>query len=159
MNFDESSLSEISNRLTVLKNVSLFSFLEDEALLTIAQEAQSREVIEDEFIFHEGDDPDGLYVILSGEIQIVKGDIPLAILRKNDFFGEVALLNFTRRLASAKALTNGMLLYLDLSTIDEIFSTFPQFLLEIADLVLGYLDRELSKQEKMTPLFSFWVKK
>jgi CRP-like cAMP-binding protein len=67
-------------------------------------------------IFEEGDTGRDLYIIQSGSVQIKKttpkGKIEMAIFRKGDFFGDMALLQSLPRYASAYALGNTKLLIL-----------------------------------------------
>ena len=58
-------------------------------------------------IFNERDDKEEMYLIDSGEIQIVKTigdvDVNIASLGSGDFFGEMTLITGSRRVASAIA--------------------------------------------------------
>ncbi len=60
-------------------------------------------------IFNEQDEKDEMYLIDSGEIQIVKTigdvDVNIASLSTGDFFGEMTLITGSRRVASAIAFT------------------------------------------------------
>jgi len=55
-----------------------------------------------DYVFREGDEPDGFMLLLSGELQVMKrspsGKMrPLRVLKAGDFFGETALLTHNRR--------------------------------------------------------------
>ncbi len=60
-----------------------------------------------ETIFEEGDVGRDLYIVQSGEVKIVKNvkdhNVELAVFRKGDFFGDMALLQSIPRYASAFA--------------------------------------------------------
>lgn len=66
-----------------------------------------------EWVFKEGDAGDGLYLIRSGMIQIIKqsGDnkLALATLSKDEVFGEIAIFSDKPRVAGAIALVNSEL--------------------------------------------------
>ena len=66
-----------------------------------------------EWVFKEGDPGDGLYLIRSGMIQIIKqsGDnkLALATLSKDEVFGEIAIFSDNPRVAGAIALVNSEL--------------------------------------------------
>ncbi len=61
-------------------------------------------------IFNEQDEKEEMYLIDSGEIQIVKTigdvDVNIASLSTGDFFGEMTLITGSRRVASAIAFTD-----------------------------------------------------
>jgi CRP-like cAMP-binding protein len=73
-----------------------------------------------EVIFNERDEGDEMYFIDSGEIQIVKaiGDVEkfIAGLSSGNFFGEMALITGSRRVASAIAFTDCNLHAMDKET-------------------------------------------
>jgi len=60
-----------------------------------------------EFVFEEGDTSRDLFIIQEGEIEIYKktgmGELKLAVFRRGDFFGDMALLQGGYRFAGAKA--------------------------------------------------------
>jgi NADH dehydrogenase len=62
-----------------------------------------------EYVFRQGDSGDALYIISSGEVEVVKqenGDCRvLAVLHSGDMFGELALLHGTTRSASVRCRT------------------------------------------------------
>ena len=61
-----------------------------------------------EVIFHKGDIGNFLYIIQSGKVEVLdcsEGElVQITVLEKGDFFGEMALLNEKRRLATARCL-------------------------------------------------------
>lgn len=71
-----------------------------------AQE-QVRQFNDGESIFLEGDESREMYVVVSGEVTVVKksakGEVVLATMKKGDFVGEMSLLESLPRSASAKA--------------------------------------------------------
>lgn len=63
----------------------------------------------DEVIFHEGDFGDYLYIVVSGQVEALKKQdgkmTQIATLGPGEYFGEMALLNERRRLATIRCLT------------------------------------------------------
>ena len=83
-------------------------------------------------IVHQGNREKRMYIILKGEVQINLCDeikeVELAVLKKNDFFGEISLFNDTPRSASAVALGNVELTYLDSDAeLDRFLAKNPGF--------------------------------
>ena len=62
-----------------------------------------------ENVFVEGDDSREMYVVIEGEVEIVKavhgGEVSLARLMRGDFLGEMSLLESLPRSATARAIT------------------------------------------------------
>jgi hypothetical protein len=81
-------------------------------------------------VFAEGDTGSEMYIIQSGEIEILKeGDGQehrLAVLEEGDFFGEMAILENMPRTASARAITDCHLVRIDRSTFDQLVRNDPE---------------------------------
>jgi CRP-like cAMP-binding protein len=62
---------------------------------------------DDEFVFVEGDTSRDLFIIQEGEVEIIKqserGELKLAVFKRGDFFGDMALLQGGHRFAGARA--------------------------------------------------------
>lgn len=60
-------------------------------------------------VFHEGDRPDGMYVVLSGKVRVFREreghETTLAVLNPGDFFGEMGLFDGRPRSATVVAVT------------------------------------------------------
>jgi CRP-like cAMP-binding protein len=102
MNFETDILIDI------LKNLSLFRSLNYGALKELTFLFGERVFQGGETIFEENDSGKSLLVILSGEVRItqrasVSGEETLTVLKKGDFFGEMALLEDLPRSATAIA--------------------------------------------------------
>ena len=94
--------------IDILKGLSLFSELSYGAVKELAYLFSERVFHRDESILEENDSGNSLMVILSGEVRITQraelsGEETLTVLRKGDFFGEMALLEDLPRSATAIA--------------------------------------------------------
>lgn len=82
------------------------------------------------FIFKEGETGGEMYIIQTGEVEILKlshGESHrLAVLEEGDFFGEMAILEDLPRTASARAHTDCGLLRIDHSTFDQLIRHNPE---------------------------------
>ena len=81
----------------MLGDVELFRNLSDRALQEIIVVMTTHEYERGEAIFKEGDEGDGLYLLLTGEVRIAKhipglGEEALAFLPSGSCFGEMALI-------------------------------------------------------------------
>jgi CRP/FNR family cyclic AMP-dependent transcriptional regulator len=100
-------LSQRNNpRLQLLKNVVLFKDLTWRDLAMVDSLMHERSYIADEVIFDEGEEGQGLFLVLSGRVKItLPADVDnvLIDLGPGAFFGEVALLDQSVRTAQARA--------------------------------------------------------
>jgi CRP-like cAMP-binding protein len=93
-------------RLQLLKNVVLFKDLNMRELAMVSGLMHSREYLAEEVIFDEGEEGQGLFLVLSGRVKIVlpaSANNLLLDLGPGAFFGEVALLDQSVRTAQARA--------------------------------------------------------
>lgn len=81
-----------------------------------------------EIIFHEGDIGDYLYIIMEGEVEVLKQregkDVRVATLGQGAFFGEYALLNERKRTATIRALKPTDLIALQKSDFGTLVANF-----------------------------------
>jgi CRP/FNR family cyclic AMP-dependent transcriptional regulator len=94
-------------RLQLLKNVVLFKDLSTRELAMVNGLMHERSYIADEVIFDEGEEGQGLFLVLSGRVKITlpaNVDTVLIELGPGAFFGEVALLDQSVRTAQARAI-------------------------------------------------------
>jgi CRP-like cAMP-binding protein len=100
----------------------------------LVERFRAREVRRGDTIIHEGHQVDGLYVVLSGEVAISKGEQPLARLREGELFGEMSLLQRTPANATVTAARNTSLLRLPREDFDTLILTHPQILALVSEL-------------------------
>ena len=104
-------------------------------------------------IFNERNEGDEMYFIGSGEIQIVKTigdvDVNIASLSTGDFFGEMALITGSRRVASAIAFTDCNLHAMDKKTFTTNITNNSDF----ANMVLMTLASRLEEIDLGFALF------
>ncbi len=96
----------------MLHSLPLLADLSKRELAVVNGLMHDRNYLKGEIIFDEGDDGQALYVILSGRVAIVRQQdpqSPLSILERGQFFGELALLDDSPRMAQARAEENCVL--------------------------------------------------
>ncbi|HBL25214.1 MAG TPA: hypothetical protein DD490_00080 [Acidobacteria bacterium] len=108
-----------------------------------------RELQEGEYIFREGDLGTEMYIIHEGKIEILNKvggkEMPLAILEKGDFFGEMSILEDMPRAATARALTPAKVVEINGSTFDEMLHDNP----EVAVRMMRKLSRRLRETDDL----------
>ena len=114
----------------MLKNIPLFSCLNDPELATIERVAIKKTFPKNTILFSEGDRTDSLYVICDGRVKVTINDdegkeIILSILGKGEYFGEMALLDDEPRSASVVTKETTQLLVLSKNDFMNFFSSNP----------------------------------
>jgi CRP/FNR family transcriptional regulator, cyclic AMP receptor protein len=102
-------------RLQLLKNVVLFKDLNMRELAMVNSMMHERRYIADEVIFDEGEEGQGLFLVLSGRVKITlpqNVDQVLIELGPGAFFGEVALLDSSIRTAQARTIEDSQIVAL-----------------------------------------------
>lgn len=125
--------------ITRLKKINLFKNLAIETLQVLAECCISRDMADGEIIFNEGDEGDGLYIIDSGRVAITKNGTLIRELSETDYFGELALLADIPRFATATAIAEGALFYIDKQDFDKVTDEIPEIMKNINKQVITYL--------------------
>lgn len=83
-------------------------------------------------IFFEGDLGNEMYIIKSGGVEIIRemgdGELVLANLVENEFFGEMALFGDSKRTATVRAVDDSELLIVSKNMLDAQFKKIPEWL-------------------------------
>ena len=93
----------------MLRSCRVFESLDDDELSTIVEIAERVEVAADESIFEQGSAAEHFYVMVDGTADVVRDGQFAAQLGPGDFFGEMALFNRQRRVATVRATTDATL--------------------------------------------------
>lgn len=125
-------------------------------LAAIEQHAQTLPFYTNDIIFSEGDDPDGVYFIRSGEVAILTRKFTdqeqLSSLKTGEYFGEMAVLNKSKRGASAVALSDGELLILDQPSFLALMETGNDTATRINDLLATRYEELILTEDVMASL-------
>lgn len=91
-----------------------------------------------EILVTEGQPSDGLYVVLTGEVAVTRGEgfeeKTLARLHESDVFGEMSLLERGPATATVRTLRRSMLLKLPAEAFSDLMMTHPQILEVVSEL-------------------------
>jgi predicted acylesterase/phospholipase RssA/CRP-like cAMP-binding protein len=141
---------------TAIEESSLFKNLSAEAKSELRDSLAWKVLRSGEALFREGDRGDALYLIVSGRIRLFQahhdGNLSpteaerlLAELGKGDVLGEMALLTHEPRSATAYAIRDTQLAYLDRPSFDRIVAAYPQ---EMLSLFVGKIAERLRQQNQ-----------
>ncbi|MEQ9642198.1 MAG: cyclic nucleotide-gated ion channel [Alphaproteobacteria bacterium] len=126
----------------MVARVPLFARLDATAIARIATLLRAREVPRGYTIMRQGDDGDGLYVVVSGQVEILLDGTP-ARLGPGEFFGEIALLERTPRVATVIALGDCRLLLLESHEFYQVMDDYP----ELREAVEAVAKRRVAKAD------------
>jgi uncharacterized protein YhbP (UPF0306 family) len=88
---------------------SVFRDLPEQEVETLATQLRTVEVSAGDVVVRQGAPADKFFIIIDGEVEVIREDEgearKLATLKRGQFFGEIAILRNTPRMATVKALT------------------------------------------------------
>ena len=96
---------------------------------------RARDVQRGEVLVKQGQPSDGLYVVLSGEVEVEANGKRIAGLKEGQVFGEMSLMTRSAASATVKAARRTSLLRLPKQDFDELILSHPQVLEHIATLI------------------------
>jgi len=91
------------------------------------KESDTLQLAPGDFLFHEGDKGDKMYVLLEGEMEILLGDLVLETARPGALIGEMALIDESPRTANAVAKTACRLAQIDRRRFHFLVQQTPHF--------------------------------
>ncbi len=101
---------EVNLKIETIHNMPIFKYLTYKELVKIMNITHVVEVAEGKQIIKDGEDGEELFIILSGDVKVHKGDTLLVNLSDGDHFGEMALIDKAPRSADVTAQTPTKLL-------------------------------------------------
>lgn len=124
----KNSSNNITNydEMSYLHNAKLFSSLDFNALFALALSTYSQDFKTGCNIISQGNDADSLYIITSGEVEVIIDGKNINTLKDGDYFGEIAIISNIQRTATIKAKTDCSTLILSKSEFKELIYDNPR---------------------------------
>ncbi len=115
----------LEDRKKILRNIDLFSFLNDNELDILVSNVQVKVYNKDDIIIREGDKGDSMFMLVEGLLNVfVRNqdgfDVFVGNITAGDFFGEMSLFTGEARSATVKARTNCLIFEIDKEIISPI---------------------------------------
>jgi small-conductance mechanosensitive channel/CRP-like cAMP-binding protein len=144
---------EIEQRLGALRKVDLFSGLSAKLQRQLADQLELAPFARGESITHEGDEDDGLYMIVDGDavVRIGSGreERDVARLGSGQFFGEMSLMTGEARTASVIAATDLICYRINKAAFQQVLEETPAIADQIAEvLVMRRTALEAARDER-----------
>ena len=125
----------LNEEVELLKGVPIFSKIEPAKLKLLAFTSERLNFAGGQEVCHQGDLGDAMYVILGGTADVLidtpGGQIAVAEMKKNSFFGEIAILCDVPRTATIKARESLATLKISKDLFYRLVAEFPQMAVEI----------------------------
>ena len=134
-----------------MREIGLFGALSDEFLEHLVSTLTVLRILPGEPIFREGDPAREMYVVLDGEIEVLKKsrrgrETRVAILGPNDCFGEMSIIDMQARSATVRALGPAKLLRISTEEMDALY----RHDLKSYTLIVLNIARDLSRRLRVT---------
>lgn len=127
-----------------MSETMLFAGLDDDALAKVVEAGRDLEMRRGDVLFREGDDPDELFVVLSGRIAIANKSIDgresmVALMEEGDLFGEMGLFDGRGRSAEARALETSVVTAVPYGPVRNLYQDDPALLWRVVAMLAGRL--------------------
>jgi CRP/FNR family cyclic AMP-dependent transcriptional regulator len=129
---------------TLISETILFAGLDDDALAKVVEAGRDLEMRRGDLLFREGDDPDELFVVVSGRIAIANKSIDgresmVALMEEGDLFGEMGLFDGRGRSAEARALETSVVTAVPYGPVRNLYENDPALLWRVVAMLAGRL--------------------
>jgi len=119
-------MAESPPNLDELRQVGLFGAVSDEVLEFLAAKLVVMHSAPGDLVFHEGDAARDMFVVMSGEMEVLKKshqgvEARVALLGPGDWFGEMSILDVQPRSASVRVLAPSRVLRIAASDLDALY--------------------------------------
>lgn len=133
-----------TTNIDFLKNIPIFSELDDETLQKIYKSGLVQNFRKNSVILSEEDAGSAMFFIVEGKVKVSRSsgdgkEVILAILNESDFFGEMAILDGMARSATVTAVEDSKLFIIQRAEFLELLRNFP----EVSISLLQELSRRL----------------
>jgi hypothetical protein len=135
-------------KVTMLRDVSLFTTTPHEDLVGVANLLTERRALPGERILQKGDLGDCLYIIATGKVRVHDGDRTLAHLGNKDVFGELSLLDAEPRSASVSAVDATHLFRLEQNDFYNLIGERPQIVRAVSRALCRMLRRTSNNEPR-----------
>ena len=144
----------LNEEVELLKTVPLFAKMEPAKLKLLAFTSERMTYDSGEELCHQGETGDAMYVILAGSADVIidgrSGEIKVAELSRNAFFGEIAILCDMPRTATIRATDRLVTLKITKDMFYRMVQEFPSLAVEVMRVLAHRLEETNNKLRDAT---------
>jgi CRP-like cAMP-binding protein len=148
----------LDDDIRILSAVRLFEGFTQEQLRLLAFGADTLRLSQDRRLYREDDGADTAYVVVSGSITLFREQdgkrAMVGTAGPGATLGELALIADTRRMTSAAAATDAVVMRLDRKMFRRILEEYPETAAALHRRILEDLQEMIGRIEKMAPRFA-----
>jgi CRP-like cAMP-binding protein len=122
--------------------------LYDNEIEEIIKDCKVRVMEAQEFLFHENDKGEDLFILLTGELSIIKGGIEITRFSKGELLGELVLINDQNRTTSCLATVFTEVLVINNKVIFDFYTKRPR----LFSILMMNIARMLAQRLKRTTI-------
>lgn len=138
-----------ANAVKILKKLPVFKGLLEEEYFKVLGMCSSGVLRKEEILFNQGDDGNSMFIMLSGEINIIVDGIGVVhVMKPGEVLGEIGLVCKTQRTATAMALKDSVYLQLYSEILHEVIKKYPRIGYVIMRNIARILAERLRDQNK-----------
>lgn len=125
---------------SLLSSVDLFAEVDEAVLSELAKQAAERSLWRGDILFSEAQEPDALYIVISGRIAIANKSVDgresvVALMEDGDLFGEMGLFDGLGRSAEARALEPSKVAEVPYGPVRDVYEQHPDLLWRVVDML------------------------
>ena len=147
----EGSFSASSDMLANLRNVPVFSRLDDEVVEKIASICTTRRLSRGERLIAEGEKASNFFIVIHGRFTVFSGDMPIAEIAPGEPIGEMAFFSGDKRSASVYAARQSEVLILTREEYDRLVKDVPDLPVEIISTLAKRIIKSNARPTQLHP--------
>ena len=125
---------------SLLSSIDLFRNVDQSILDDLVKAAVEKSLWRGDILFSEGQEPDALFIVVSGRIAIANKSIDgresvVALMEDGDLFGEMGLFDGLGRSAEARALEPSKVAEIPYAPVREVYKDYPDLLWRVVDML------------------------
>lgn len=142
----------LDQEVDVLRQIPLFANIDTAKLKLLCFASERLTYTAGQMLFSQGDAGDAAYIIVDGEAEVLvnspAGPLSVAVLKRNDIVGEIAILCDVPRTATVKAASELVTLKITKDVFFRMLTDFPEMGVEIMRVLAHRLEQTTAQLQE-----------